>query len=432
MITAWTESVNPIVVRDVRQGLRSRTFVATFSLLLLACVIAALTVDADDSGELLFNAYVVFLYVVCCLLQPVGAFREFARERDGDVWPALVLSGLRARAILRGKIVSQLVQGMLYASSVVPFLAFAYLLGGVSIVGMAAWLAGAFMVQALLTTLAIAGATFADTKRGRWVAQAGTGLGIWLLFAWGAGSVAMAAITRTTWSAGVLLSAPLALVAWASLVGLVFEAAAARLMAYGEDYVSGPRIALGVHLAAAVLFGMTLGTDATRAALGYGVVVLGLFGFLSVTDPAPPAGRWMGERKLFFLRSGPTAALVTYGIFLAGALVFASALGVSDAVGITGIGLFATSMTCLPTMVVRFVAPNASAPVVRSIVVGSVVASVIVGVNAREEALRTFLLPMTAGDPGELVPAALLALVGGFGCLAVLRGIEGAREARSA
>jgi hypothetical protein len=131
--TAWdrfsgsvSERLNPIVVKEVRQGLRTRVFGIFFGLMLLACVCISLVAWATasevgyDAGKGFFIAFFVALGVVQFFIIPYTAYRSMAREREDDTWVLLTLTGLGPRRILRGKLSSFIVQGMLYGSAAGP------------------------------------------------------------------------------------------------------------------------------------------------------------------------------------------------------------------------------------------------------------------------------------------------------------------------
>src|SRR5690349_1212053 len=121
-LARWAERLNPLVVKEVRQGLRSRVFWLSFGLMLLACFIISLaayvaTIEEGlkPQGRTFFLAFFFCLGMVHFFLLPYGAYRSLAREREDETWVLLLLTGLGPRRILRGKVASCLVQGGLYA-----------------------------------------------------------------------------------------------------------------------------------------------------------------------------------------------------------------------------------------------------------------------------------------------------------------------------
>src|SRR5690606_27355391 len=103
-IDALTERLNPIIVKEIRQGLRTRIFWICFGLMLLACFILSLvaygtTLDRSmsDAGQAFFFAYFLCLSLVHFFIIPYSAYRSLAREREEETWVLLSLTGIGAR-----------------------------------------------------------------------------------------------------------------------------------------------------------------------------------------------------------------------------------------------------------------------------------------------------------------------------------------------
>src|SRR5262249_6978199 len=138
LVARLSDAINPIVVKEVRQGLRTRVFWICFSLMLLACVTIALVAfaSAEEKGVNQDGAYYFFAFFTCLgiaqfFIIPYSAYRSLAREREDETWVLLTLTGLGPRRILRGKFGSYLVQAALYGSAAGPFLLFSYYLNGI-------------------------------------------------------------------------------------------------------------------------------------------------------------------------------------------------------------------------------------------------------------------------------------------------------------
>jgi hypothetical protein len=140
----WSERLaslaNPIVVKEVRQVLRSRRFTISFTLLTVfgavVALIAADTAGVDQPASIgrgVFIAYFTGLLFVSCSLIPVNAYYSLSQELEDGTFQLVGITGLSATAILRGKVLSTLVQTALYMSALLPFIAYAYLLRGVDL-----------------------------------------------------------------------------------------------------------------------------------------------------------------------------------------------------------------------------------------------------------------------------------------------------------
>lgn len=129
---------NAILVKETRQALKSRQFVATFFLLLAGAWIASMLImlDAADSidtqpiGATFFTAYTFVLFVAVLVVVPFGAYRSLLAERDQNTFDLLSVTTLSPGQIVRGKLLSAIVQMLLFYSAIAPFIAFASLLQG--------------------------------------------------------------------------------------------------------------------------------------------------------------------------------------------------------------------------------------------------------------------------------------------------------------
>lgn len=155
----WSDRVNPAVVKDVRQGLRTRGFWISFGLILLACLaisIGAYLMLRDNDltdGRAVLIAYLLGISTVQFFILPFSAYQSMLRERNDASWALLTLTGLGARRILHGKLLAFMLQATLYASAAVPFLLFCYYLNGVDVLTLVAILVlGTAWSMFLLTT----------------------------------------------------------------------------------------------------------------------------------------------------------------------------------------------------------------------------------------------------------------------------------------
>lgn len=260
-IEAFTERLNPIIVKEIRQGLRTRIFWICFGLMLLACFVISLvaygtTVEdtVSRAGPSFFYSYFLCLGVVQFFIIPYSAYRSLAREREEETWVLLSLTGIGAKRILRGKLGSFLVQALLYGSAVLPFLLFSYYLNGIDLptILVVVLLGAAFVI--FLTCISVCAATLAESRLARGLVHFLL-LGV-LLAGCGLGLGAAAAITFENQR---LINDPEFLVVvigslWAMLTfgNLMFQAAAARLALPTEDYARGPRVALLLQFAGSV------------------------------------------------------------------------------------------------------------------------------------------------------------------------------------
>ena len=137
----FSEWFSSILVKEARQAIKSRQFLWTFFLLLLAVVVWTMvgltindTVSNDEStGPGLLTGYWFILGFPLLIIIPFGAYRSLAREFDEGTISLISISTMKCWHIVTGKMASIVLQMMIYLSILAPSIAFTYLLRGISI-----------------------------------------------------------------------------------------------------------------------------------------------------------------------------------------------------------------------------------------------------------------------------------------------------------
>jgi len=130
---------NAILVKETRQALKSRQFVVSFLVVLIASWVATIGGVAVIGPEIYYAASgSVMLVVYYCILAfplavvvPYTAFRSIATEREDNTYDLLSITTLTAKRIVTGKLLSAALQMLVFLSAVSPCIAFTYLLRGV-------------------------------------------------------------------------------------------------------------------------------------------------------------------------------------------------------------------------------------------------------------------------------------------------------------
>ncbi len=255
------DRVNPIVVKEIRQGLRTRVFWIFFALMLLACLIISLIAFATadgvgKDGRYYFIAYYVCLSLVQFFVIPYSAYRSMSREREEETWVLLTLTGIGPHRILRGKMGSFMLQGLIYASAAAPFLLFSYYLNGIDLPTIVLAVIAGATYQLFLTSVAVSAATLAEAR----VVRALLHFLVLGFLSWGlitglSSIFGLVESMRSIWS-----DSTARVVACATMFGmltwgvLLYEAAAARMALATESYAKGPRLAFIVQVAGALGF----------------------------------------------------------------------------------------------------------------------------------------------------------------------------------
>ena len=171
-LIAWSDWINPILVKETRQALKSRQF--SWTLMLLTLVILAWSVLAivgmmpaiyyNSNGSGMLIGYVVILIVPALIVIPQSTFRSMASELEDGTFETLSLSTLSPRQILVGKLCVAGLQLIVYLSVIAPCIALTYLLRGVTLEVIAMTILIITSCSLALSTIAISVASFSRTR----------------------------------------------------------------------------------------------------------------------------------------------------------------------------------------------------------------------------------------------------------------------------
>jgi hypothetical protein len=140
------DRLNPIVVKELRQAVKNRAVtVALLVLLAVQMVVTALFLSSridefnhDETargkvGRDLFGCFQFGLLGCVMVLIPIYSGIRLAAERADGSFELVHISGLKIESIIFGKLFTSLVLGLLVYRCCLPFLTFAYLLGGIDL-----------------------------------------------------------------------------------------------------------------------------------------------------------------------------------------------------------------------------------------------------------------------------------------------------------
>ncbi len=175
----WTragEWFNPILVKEVRQSLKSRQFEVSFGLTLLAAVAWTLMFMSFSvprifympaAGTALLYGYAYILLVPLLIIIPFTAFRSLTSEIEESTFELLSITSLSAKQIVSGKMATAALQILLYVSALVPNIMLTYMLRGVSLVSILVLLGMTIVYSVTLVSVALLVATVSRTRSGQ-------------------------------------------------------------------------------------------------------------------------------------------------------------------------------------------------------------------------------------------------------------------------
>ncbi|MBL8859062.1 MAG: hypothetical protein JNL28_11185 [Planctomycetes bacterium] len=163
MPTAFSDRLNPILVKEVRAALRGRVFRILFPLVAVVAVFVAMINLMDLNPARDANVGRDFLepiYVMLCIallgIVPLTAFFSMGSEWEENTFDLLSISDLRPRHIVFGKLLSAGIEATLYFSAFVPLLVMAFLLRGIDIGALSFCLLFTYLASFAASALALA------------------------------------------------------------------------------------------------------------------------------------------------------------------------------------------------------------------------------------------------------------------------------------
>jgi hypothetical protein len=168
-----SDRLNPILVKEARQALKSRQFSITFTLLLvfgwcwsiLGVALLSPGVYFAPGGTFMLVGYFLILAAPILIVVPFSAFRSLAGEREDGTFELLSITSLSSRQIVTGKLGSAVLQMLVYYSALAPCIVFTYLLRGVDIFTILFVLTATFLAAVLLSAFGLLVATVSSARQ---------------------------------------------------------------------------------------------------------------------------------------------------------------------------------------------------------------------------------------------------------------------------
>ena len=165
LLADFSDRLSPIVVKELRQGLRQPTFVIAFLCLqVLLCIVVLVAVLSAPVGShaglrvgsTVSGFFFVLLGIAILVVQPLRGLGALATEIKADTLDLLLLTRLNSWRITFGKWLALVSQSALLVVAVLPYLILRYYLGGMQL----------FSELLALLTLFIASASFTGVTVG--------------------------------------------------------------------------------------------------------------------------------------------------------------------------------------------------------------------------------------------------------------------------
>lgn len=182
--TAWIDDrMNPIVVKELRQAVKSRFVISVLMLMLtlLMLILAVVLIDQgsrrgfdENAGAELFVVFQSILLATCMLFVPVYVGVRLAAERSSATSDLIYVTTIKPSSIVWGKLLAGMVVTALTFSACAPFMVITYLLRGIDLPTILFVLGLDVLIVLAATQLAI----FVGTIPIGWPVKAILGLGL--------------------------------------------------------------------------------------------------------------------------------------------------------------------------------------------------------------------------------------------------------------
>lgn len=327
LLRDFSDRLSPMLVKELRQGLRARAFVASLIglhwLLLLLMAGTQFGVDRATMNELFWGIAILALM----LALPLRGFVALAGEASDGTLDMLTLTSMPAFRIVAGKWTSLYSQSLLVACSLLPYLVARYEFGGVEIAREALALGLLVLASALTTAAFVAFSSQRSLILRLFLTAAvivcGFPLAVWIyvVATQSPGDSIMRSFTSmSTWEViGVVLGYP-AVVAYA--VFLLLSLGASRIASPSENHSILKRlVVLGVTLLITIIgsiMAVCYRSEEVMFVVIPAIALTLLAGMDILTEPLPA----FPTVVLPFVRRGFKAGYLLYPGWISGVLVY--------------------------------------------------------------------------------------------------------------
>jgi hypothetical protein len=153
----YSDLISPILVKEFRQGIRSKLF--TFSFMLSQFVMVLIVITGLAIGEMDQNDFNIFFWIVVILpimfLLPLSGVNSISEEVKLKTIDLIYLTHLGSFRILLGKLLSICCQILLLLSAILPYVIVRYYIGNVNLYNDLIFLVNAYMLSVLITAICI-------------------------------------------------------------------------------------------------------------------------------------------------------------------------------------------------------------------------------------------------------------------------------------
>lgn len=158
-LTDFSDKLSPMLVKELRQGMRARSFTMLFlvfqCLLALILLTAGASFESDGAGAAASGIIFTMFSIAVLFIQPMRGVNALSSEITGNTIEMMVLTRLSASRIVFGKWIAIVSQSALILTTIVPYLILRYFFGGMVLIGELVFLALIFLTSMALTAVMV-------------------------------------------------------------------------------------------------------------------------------------------------------------------------------------------------------------------------------------------------------------------------------------
>jgi hypothetical protein len=155
----FPDRLSPILVKELRQGLRAKTFIVVFlslqAVLALILFAASASSTSGSVGTIISGVIFIFFSIAVLVVQPLRGIGSVSSEIKSNTIDMMVLTRLTATRIVFGKWFALVSQSALLLATVIPYLIYRYVLGEMNLVGEVVLLILIFLTSMAATAVTV-------------------------------------------------------------------------------------------------------------------------------------------------------------------------------------------------------------------------------------------------------------------------------------
>jgi hypothetical protein len=158
-LTDFSDRLSPMLVKELRQGMRARSFTVLFLVfqLMLAffLITAGSATDSESAGGFASGVIFTVFSIAVLFIQPMRGLAALSGEIKGNTLEMMELTRLTASRIVFGKWVAIVSQSALLLITIIPYLILRYFYGGMMLFAEMVFLALIFLTSMALTAVMV-------------------------------------------------------------------------------------------------------------------------------------------------------------------------------------------------------------------------------------------------------------------------------------